>query len=113
MFLFCFTIIAAITTFNPDNYIITKLNSIKKKVMIGSKFGNTKILNQNIMIEKNYDPDNDNCPEKDTVEHLFKSKIDSDKDSLMVEESSHENSNQISKGKHDFKHTENSSDRKA
>ena len=103
---------AAITTFNPDNYIITKLNSIREKAEFVFKFGNTKILNQNIMIEKNYDPDNDNCPEKDTVEHLFKSKIDSDKDSLMVEESAHENSNQISKGKHDFKHIENSSDRK-
>lgn len=26
------------------------------------------------MIEKNYDPDNDNCPEKDTVENLHRTK---------------------------------------
>ena len=31
------------------------------------------------MVEKNYDPDNDNCPEKDTVENLLKSKMDSEK----------------------------------
>ncbi|KLT69725.1 hypothetical protein [Flavobacterium sp. ABG] len=27
------------------------------------------------MVEKNYDPDNDHCPEKDTVENLHKSKL--------------------------------------
>jgi len=27
------------------------------------------------MVEKNYDPDNDNCPEKDTIEHLHKLKL--------------------------------------
>jgi len=56
------------------------------------------------MIEKNYDPDNDNCPEKETVENLFKSKKDSDKNSAMAEEFKHENSNRISKEKNDFKH---------
>jgi len=30
------------------------------------------------MIEKNFDPDNENCPEKETVEHLFKLKHESD-----------------------------------
>jgi hypothetical protein len=27
------------------------------------------------MVEKNYDPDNDNCPEKDTIEYLHKLKL--------------------------------------
>ena len=27
------------------------------------------------MAEKNYDPDNDNCPEKDTIENLHNSKL--------------------------------------
>jgi hypothetical protein len=31
------------------------------------------------MTEKNYDPDNENCPEKDTVEQLQKLKINSER----------------------------------
>jgi len=31
------------------------------------------------MVEKNYDPDNENCPEKDTIEHLQSLKLNSEK----------------------------------
>ncbi len=31
------------------------------------------------MVEKNYDPDNENCPEKDTIENLQSLKINSEK----------------------------------
>lgn len=64
------------------------------------------------MVEKNYDPDNDNCPEKDTVENLLKSKTDSDKNSEMAQEFRHDNPNRISKEKNDLKHIENSDDTK-
>lgn len=60
------------------------------------------------MVEKNYDPDNDNCPEKDTVENLLKSKMDSDKNNQMAKEFLHDSPNRISKEKNDLKHTENS-----
>ena len=42
------------------------------------------------MVEKNYDPDNDNCPEKDTVENLLKLKMDSDKSSQIAKEFIHD-----------------------
>ncbi|WKL48631.1 hypothetical protein Q1W71_02360 [Flavobacterium pectinovorum] len=64
------------------------------------------------MVEKNYDPDNDNCPEKDTVENLLKSKIDSDKNTKMAKEFTHDNPNRILKEKNDLKHIENSDDTK-
>jgi hypothetical protein len=60
------------------------------------------------MVEKNYDPDNDNCPEKDTVENLLKSKMDSDKNNQMAKEFLQDSPNRISKEKNDLKHTENS-----
>jgi len=63
------------------------------------------------MIEKNYDPDNDNCPEKDTVENLHKSKTASAKNSQLTEEYTDDDSNRISKEKNDLK-TENSNDKK-
>lgn len=31
------------------------------------------------MVEKNYDPDNEHCPEKDTIEHLQSLKLHSEK----------------------------------
>lgn len=31
------------------------------------------------MVEKNYDPDNENCPEKDTIENLQSLKVNSEK----------------------------------
>lgn len=53
------------------------------------------------MVEKNYDPDNDNCPEKEMVENLRKSKLDSDKnkDTQTVEEFINDSPNRISKDK--------------
>lgn len=64
------------------------------------------------MVEKNYDPDNDNCPEKDTVENLLKLKMDSDKNSQIAKEFIHDTSNRILKEKNDLKHIENSDDTK-
>ena len=63
------------------------------------------------MIEKNYDPDNDNCPEKDTVENIHKSKMNSDKNSHMAEEFIDESPNRISKSKNDLK-DENSGEKR-
>ncbi|MRX39007.1 hypothetical protein GJU43_06950 [Flavobacterium sp. LC2016-23] len=37
------------------------------------------------MTEKNYDPDNDNCPEKDTVENLHKRKQSTSKTESVEE----------------------------
>ncbi|MBF4515515.1 hypothetical protein IRZ71_04140 [Flavobacterium sp. ANB] len=53
------------------------------------------------MVEKNYDPDNDNCPEKETVENLHESKLDSDKNknTQTVEEFIDDSPNRISKDK--------------
>lgn len=50
------------------------------------------------MVEKNYDPDNDNCPEKDTIENLY-SKIHSEKNknTQTVEEFIDDSPNRISK----------------
>ncbi|MDW8850467.1 hypothetical protein SD960_10220 [Flavobacterium sp. MMLR14_040] len=64
------------------------------------------------MVEKNYDPDNDNCPEKDTVENLLKSKIDSDKNSQTAKEFRHDTANRTLKEKNDLKHIKNSDDTK-
>lgn len=64
------------------------------------------------MVEKNYDPDNDNCPEKDTVENLLKLKMDSDKSSQIGKEFIHDTPNRILKEKNDLKHIENSDDTK-
>ena len=49
----------------------------KEKLVL---YRNFTVLNFNhyVMIEKNFDPDNENCPEKETVEHLFKLKHESD-----------------------------------
>jgi hypothetical protein len=40
------------------------------------------------MVEKNYDPDNENCPEKDTIENLqsLKSNSEKNKNTQTVEE---------------------------
>ncbi len=40
------------------------------------------------MVEKNYDPDNDNCPEKDTIENLYLQKQSEKKNIQTVEEKS-------------------------
>ena len=54
------------------------------------------------MSEKNYDPDNENCPEKEMVENLHKSKINSeDKRAQTVEEFIDDSPNSISKDKKD------------
>ncbi|MEO8533234.1 MAG: hypothetical protein ABI441_05770 [Flavobacterium sp.] len=49
------------------------------------------------MTEKNYDPDNDNCPEKDTVENLHKSKLNNN--TQTAEEFIDDSPNRISKDK--------------
>jgi hypothetical protein len=39
------------------------------------------------MVEKNYDPDNENCPEKDTIENLYlQRKSEKNKNNRTVEE---------------------------
>jgi chromosomal replication initiation ATPase DnaA len=48
------------------------------------------------MVEKNYDPDNDNCPEKDTIENLHKSKLNN---TQTAEEFIENSSNSITKDK--------------
>ncbi|MEO6176736.1 MAG: hypothetical protein ABIP27_16415 [Flavobacterium circumlabens] len=50
------------------------------------------------MVEKNYDPDNDNCPEKDTVENLHKSKGNSN-NTQNVEEFIDDSPNRLSADK--------------
>lgn len=50
------------------------------------------------MIEKNYDPDNDNCPEKDTVENLHKSKGNNN-NTQIVEEFTDDNATRLSNDK--------------
>lgn len=49
------------------------------------------------MVEKNYDPDNENCPEKDTIENLY-SKINAEKNKNIqtVEEFINDSPNRIS-----------------
>jgi hypothetical protein len=50
------------------------------------------------MSEKNYDPDNENCPEKEMVENLHKSKINSEnKRAQTVGEFINDSPNSISK----------------
>lgn len=58
------------------------------------------------MVEKNYDPDNDNCPEKDTIENLY-SKMNSEKNKNIqtVEEFIDDSPNRISK-KDNLSHTD-------
>ncbi|MEO7976867.1 hypothetical protein [Flavobacterium sp.] len=52
------------------------------------------------MAEKNYDPDNENCPEKEMVENLHKSKMNSEnKSAQTVEEFIDDSPNRISKDK--------------
>ncbi len=58
------------------------------------------------MLEKNYDPDNDNCPEKETVENLHKSKVNSDKHNQTTEEFKNDNPNRILKNKNDLENPE-------
>ena len=58
------------------------------------------------MVEKNYDPDNDNCPEKETVENLHKSKMNSEKNSQTTEEFRNDNPNHILKNKNDLNNTD-------
>lgn len=52
------------------------------------------------MVEKNYDPDNENCPEKDTIEDLY-SKINAEKNKIVqnVEEFTDENPDRASSKK--------------
>lgn len=49
------------------------------------------------MTEKNYDPDNENCPEKDMVENIFNLKINSEKNknTQSVEEFINDSPNHI------------------
>lgn len=49
------------------------------------------------MVEKNYDPDNENCPEKDTIESLY-SKINAQKNKNIqtVEEFIDDSPNRVS-----------------
>ncbi|WP_163401059.1 hypothetical protein [Flavobacterium fluviatile] len=50
------------------------------------------------MVEKNYDPDNENCPEKDTIENLYaKTLSEKNKNTQTVEEFIDDNPNRISK----------------
>lgn len=50
------------------------------------------------MVEKNYDPDNENCPEKEMVENLHKSKMNSEnKQAQTAEEFIDDSPNNISK----------------
>jgi hypothetical protein len=50
------------------------------------------------MVEKNYDPDNDNCPEKDTIENLYLQKrSEKNKNIQTVEEFIDNSPNLISK----------------
>jgi len=55
------------------------------------------------MVEKNYDPDNENCPEKEMVEnlHQLRSKSTS-KNAQNAEEFIDDNSNRISKNGKDL-----------
>jgi hypothetical protein len=64
------------------------------------------------MVEKNYDPDNDNCPEKETVENLHRSKLNAAKNTQTVEDFVIESPNRISKDENDIRNTENSADKK-
>lgn len=64
------------------------------------------------MVEKNYDPDNDNCPEKETVENLHKSKLNAVTNTQTVEDFLNESPNRISKDENDIRNTENSADKK-
>ncbi|WP_269234990.1 hypothetical protein [Flavobacterium flavigenum] len=50
------------------------------------------------MVEKNYDPDNDNCPEKDTIENLYLQKqSEKNKNIQTVEEFINDRPNRTSK----------------
>jgi hypothetical protein len=72
-----------------------------------------EILNQKVMVEKNYDPDNDNCPEKETVENLHKSKLSSDKNNTQTVEEFIDNSpNCISRDKNELQNIADSNDKK-
>jgi hypothetical protein len=52
------------------------------------------------MVEKNYDPDNENCPEKEMVENLHKSKMNSERKATQnVEEFIDDNPNHTSNEK--------------
>lgn len=49
------------------------------------------------MVEKNYDPDNENCPEKDTIENLYSKKnSEKNKNIQTVEEFIDDSPNRIS-----------------
>ncbi|MCD0464935.1 hypothetical protein [Flavobacterium sp. ENC] len=50
------------------------------------------------MTEKNYDPDNDHCPEKDTVENLHQSK-GKNNTTKTIEEFTDDDSNHLSSDK--------------
>lgn len=45
------------------------------------------------MVEKNYDPDNENCPEKDTIENLYSEK---NKNTQAAEEFIDDSPNRVS-----------------
>ena len=58
------------------------------------------------MVEKNYDPDNDNCPEKETIENLYLQKrSEKNKNIQTVEEFIDDSPNRISK-KDNSNHTD-------
>lgn len=60
------------------------------------------------MVEKNYDPDNENCPEKEMVENLHKSKMNSEnKRAQTAEEFVDDSPNTISKEEKDSKEDKN------
>lgn len=58
------------------------------------------------MVEKNYDPDNENCPEKDTIENLYSEKnSEKNKNIQTVEEFIDDSPNRIS-NKNNLNHTD-------
>ena len=66
------------------------------------------------MVEKNYDPDNENCPEKETVENLHKSKLDDNyKQSVPSEEFIDDSPNRVSKRKNDVNNADHSNNKES
>jgi hypothetical protein len=58
------------------------------------------------MVEKNYDPDNENCPEKDTIENLYSERnSEKNKNIQTVEESIDDSPTRIS-NKNNLDHTD-------
>ncbi|MGO4770823.1 hypothetical protein ACEN2I_04120 [Flavobacterium sp. W22_SRS_FK3] len=64
------------------------------------------------MVEKNYDPDNENCPEKDTIENLYsEKKSDKNKNTQNVEEFIDDSPNRLP-SKNNLKNSDSISDQK-